>query len=213
MTDVTQAAGEAAPNTVINVTVTKGKATIAVNTGPIPDDVYQEILLQGLKVLLNRGMSKITKETYPDAEQLKTAAMAKAAENLDNLMQGKIRFTGGKKKVATGAIMTEARRLAKMIVKDEIKRQGGKVSHYEASEITKAANALLEQDPTIVEQAKKNVEERQKTVVEGAASIVSTIKISDKLVAKAEEKKAKAKASGLSAKQAGKVEAKARPSA
>ena len=211
MTDVTQA--ETSPNTVINVPVTKGKSTFAFSTADMPDDVYQEMLLQGAKVLLGRGMSKITKETYPDAEQLKAAAMAKAAENYEAMKAGKIRFTGGKKKVATGQIMTEARRLAKNIVKDEIKRQGGKVSHYEASEITKAANALLEQDPSIVEQAKANVETRQKQVVEGAASIVSTIKISDKLVAKAEEKKAKAKAAGLSAKQAGKVKVQVRPSA
>ncbi len=205
MTDTTQAS----EGTVINVPVTKGKGTIAINTNDIPDDVYQEALLQGLKVLMNRGMSKITKETYPNAEEMKAAAMTKGASNLEDIKAGKIRFTGGKKKLATGQIMTEARRLAKNLVKDEMKRQGIKISHVEASEITKAANALLEADATIVEQAKKNVEERQKKVIEGASSIVSSIKISDKLVSKAEAKKAASKGQ-LSAKQAGKVQARAK---
>lgn len=46
----------------VNVPITKGKTTLAVNLDEIPDDVYTEIVLQGLKVLLNRGTSKVTKE-------------------------------------------------------------------------------------------------------------------------------------------------------
>ena len=56
--------------TVVNVPITKGKTTMAVTLADIPEDVYQEALLQGLKVLLNRGASKITKETYPNGEEL-----------------------------------------------------------------------------------------------------------------------------------------------
>lgn len=201
--------------TTFNVPITKGgkAATVPINTKDIPDDVYNEIFLQGLKVIMNRGMSKITKETYPKEEERQQAAMNKAAENLEAIKTSKIRFTGGKKKLATGAIMTEARRLARNIIKDEIKRQGEKVSHYKASAITEAANALLETNPEIIEQAKKNVEERQKAQMPGAASIVSSIKVSPELVAKAEEKKQKAKVAGLSAKQAGKVQLRARPQA
>lgn len=191
----------------MNVTITKGKGTIEVDTDTIPEAVYAEALLQGLKVLLNRGMSKITKETYPQAEEMKAAAMAKAAENLVAVNESKIRFTGGKPKQATGAIMTEARRLAKNVVKDEMKRQGIKISHVEASEITKAANALLDQDPSFVEQAKANIAERGKIQV--AEGIIKGIQISQKLVAKADAKKAAGKGQ-LSAKQAGMVQSKAK---
>ena len=186
---------------ILNVPCTKGKGTVAINTETdLPDAVYAEALLQGLKVLMNRGMSKITKETYPDAEEMKAAAMAKAAENLEAIREGKIRFTGGaKSNKASGAVMTEARRLARNLVKDEMKRQGIKISHVEASEITKAANALLEEDPSLIETAKANLEERQKVPVK---INVKSIPISQKKVAAAEAKKVK---SGLSAKQAGKV--------
>src|SRR5262245_448893 len=49
---------QATEGTVLNVPITKGKGTIAINTKDIPDDVYNEVVLQGLKVLMNRGMSK-----------------------------------------------------------------------------------------------------------------------------------------------------------
>src|ERR1017187_5729515 len=159
-------AEQAAPEatiTVVNVPITKGKTTMAVTLADIPDDVYQEALLQGLKVLLNRGASKITKETYPQAEELKAAALAKAQEQLELVQTSKIKFTGGKKKSgATGAVMTEARRLAKALVKDELKRAGIKISHVEASEITKAANLYLESEKgaLLVEQAMANLADR-----------------------------------------------------
>lgn len=195
----------ATPSTMINVSITKGKSTVEVDTAKLPDEVYQEALKLGLKTLMNRGMSKITKTEYPKDDELKAAAMAKAAKNLEDVYAGKIRIVGGRKKVATGAINIEARRLSRNIVKDELKRQGKKVSHYKASEITKAADALIEVTPSILEEAKANVEKRLAAKSEGAASIVSTIQISEELVSKAEKRKSESKAAGLSAKQAGKV--------
>lgn len=64
----------------------------------------------------------------------------------------------------TPAMKTEAMRLARNEVKDEIKRQGMKVSHFEASEITRAATELLKQSPSIARQARKNVLERKKRI-------------------------------------------------
>ena len=170
---------------IINVPITKGKSTLAVDINAIPDDVFAEVVLQGLKVLLNRGTSKVTKETYPEAEAMKAKAMEVAETQLD-------------------AVMTEARRLAKALVKDEIKRKGLKVSHYEASEITKAANLYLESEmgAKLIEKAKANLAEREAIKLGEGIDISAVIHPSEKLIAAAESKK---KSGTLSAKQAGKV--------
>ena len=191
--------------TVLNIPVTKAKTTVQIDTDAIPVDVYAEALALGLKVLVNRGTSKVTATTYPNAEELKTAALEVANKQLELIATSKIKFTGGKKKSGTsGAVMTEARRLAKALVKDEIKRQGGKISHYEASEITKAANAFLETEEggKLVEQAKANLAEREKVSIGKTIDLSGLIAESPELVAKAEAKK---KAKPLSAKQAGMV--------
>jgi hypothetical protein len=183
---------------VINVPITKGKTTIAINTDDIPDAVYKEIILQGLKTVLNRGMSKITKELYPKEDELKAAAMAKATANVQDVKDGKVRITGGKKKEATGTINTEAMRLARNLVKDAMKANGIKVSHVEASEITKAAKEVLAGDmgDGLLAQAKENIAKRKEKVGSITEGIISGIKISDKLVKAAETRKAKAKEQG-----------------
>ena len=193
---------------IIQIPITKGKSTVEINTDDIPDKVYQEIVLQGLKTLLNRGMSKITKASTKDEDEMKSLAMEAAAKNVEAVMSSTIKFTGGKAKKASGAVMTEARRLARNLVKDAMKEAGIKVSHVEAKEITAAANELLEADPSILEQAKTNLEERAKKPI--AIDIKALVKTSPKLVAKAEERKAKDQ---LSKTQAGKVAKRAKPAA
>lgn len=191
----------------LQVPITKGKGTIEVDTEKLPDAVYAEALAQGLKVIYNRGMSKITKETYPNPDEMKAAAMAKAAETHEAAKAGKIRIMGAKVNKASGAVMTEARRLARNLVKDEMKRQGIKVSYVEASEITKAANALLAAQPELIEQAKEAIKEREakaEATKEALAGITLAIPVSEKKKAKAEAEKAKAKQ--LSAAKAGKTE-------
>lgn len=199
---------------IVNVPITKGKTTLAVAIDDIPADVWAEVILQGLKVLLNRGTSKVTKETYPKADELAAKAVETARAQLELCMTSKIKFTGGKKKSGTtGAVMTEARRLAKALVKDELKRAGIKISHVEASEITKAANAYLEtaKGAELIEEAKVNLAHREKVSIgEAGLNIASMVAISPELVAKAEAKKAKG--GTLSAKQAGMVKSKSKPS-
>jgi hypothetical protein len=207
-----EATQAATPSTMLSVPITKGKGTIEIDTASIPEDVYAEALLQGLKVLLNRGTSKVTKETWPNEEELKAKAMEVAQEQLQLVMTSKIKFTGAPKAKTkeSGKVMTEARRLARNVVKDAIKAQGGKISHYEAKDITAAANELLKNDPSLVEQAKANLEALEKTPSH-TVDIKSLISVSAKKVAQAEEKKAKEKANApLSAKQAGKT-AKRKP--
>ncbi len=200
---------------ILSVPITKGKGAIDIDTSLIPEDVYAEALLQGLKVLLNRGASKITKETYPVEDELKVAAMAKANEQVEMVMTSKIKFTGSKASTkASGEVMTEARRLAKNVVKDEMKRAGIKISHVEPKEITRVANELLASDPSLIETAKANLEARKAIPVSDKISIKSLIKESPELIAKAEAKKAKDKASRpLSKTQAGKTKARAKPQA
>lgn len=196
----------------LQIPITKGKSTVEIDSDKLPEDVYREALIQGLKVLANREQSKITKETYPDADELKAAAMSKATEMVEKIMTSKIKFSGGAKVAkASGAVMTEAMRLARNLVKDEIKRQRLKISHFEASEITKAAKELLTDDPSLIETAKANLEARQAVPVK---INVSAIPVSEKKVKAAEAKKLAAK-STLSKTQAGKtaVRAKAQPQA
>jgi hypothetical protein len=195
----------------LKIAITKAKGEfVTIDSDKLPDDVFKEALMLGLKTLVNRGTSKITKALYEnDEEKLKAAAIAKANEQVELIMTSKIRFTGAKKaKGASGAVMTEARRLAKNLVKDQIKAAGLKISHYEASEITKAANALLESDtgPSIIEQAKANLAEREN--IKPALDITALIAPSAKKVAAAEAKKAEKKP--LSAKQAGKTAPRAK---
>lgn len=202
----------------IRVPITKGKGWVEVNTddpsdgGDLPAGVFAEALLQGLKVIFNRGMTKITKEAYPVEAEMKAAAMDKAAKTLEDVRAGKIRIMGAKADKVSGAVMTEARRLARNLVKDEMKRQGIKVSYVEASEITKAANALLAAQPDLVEQAKAALAEREKKGEKIKAAIdVASIPISSKKKAAADKKKAEAKEQ-LSAAKAGKTK-KSKPAA
>jgi hypothetical protein len=195
----------------VNVPITKGKSTLAVDVNSIPQDVWDEVVLQGLKVLLNRGTSKITTTTYDKAEELQAAAMSKAGEQLELVMTSKIKFTGGKKKSGVaGKVMTRARQMAKQLVKQELRNAGIKISHVEASEITKAANMYLESanGAALIEKAKLALEEEEATKLAGI-DVTKIVTISPKLVAAAEAKRA-SKSGTLSAKQAGKVKQRAK---
>jgi hypothetical protein len=193
---------------ILKIPVTKGGQTMDIDTDAIHADAYAAALQEGLKVLLNRKMSKVTvaKLEGDDLEKARSAAMEIAAKNFEDIMSGNIKAGRGssKTKGVPGVVMTEARRLAKAVVKDQIRAAGMKISHVEASEITKAANQLIADDPSYIEQAKANLDKRAE--IKPVIDIKSLVSESPKLVAAAEAKKAKAKASGtLSAKQAGKV--------
>ena len=208
MTDVQQAETTSDdPSKELKIPVTKGKGHIIVNTDKLPDAVYKEAMIQGLKVIANRGMTKITKETYPNPEELKAAAMAQAEKTLEAMYAGKIRIMGAKADKISGVVMTEARRLARALVKDQLKKMGVKVSYVEASEITKAANAYIASNPQIVKDAEASLKERDEKAQatrDALSGLVAAIPQSDKKIKAAEAAKAKAK-EVLSKTQAGKV--------
>jgi hypothetical protein len=205
MSDLNTEVIDDVPSTLISITLKNGAGTVEVDTAKLPDAVYREAFLQGLKVLAERAMSKITKEAYPDEAERKAAIQAKALSNIEDMYQGKVKITGATAvKKASGAVMTEAMRLARNLVKDAMKANKIKISTVKASDITSAAKALIANDPSIVTTAEANLKAREATPVK--IDITALIHADPELVAKAEAKAAKAKADKpLSAKQAGKV--------
>jgi hypothetical protein len=194
---------------VLNIPVTKAGSKIEVDTDKLPEDAFRAVVEAGLKTLLNMSMSKILTKGLEgdDLAKAQSAALEKAQANLDNLLAGKVKRGRTAAKDASGnkvsgPVMTEARRLAKEVVKNEIRAAGMKISHIEASVITKAANELISADPSFIAQAQANLEAR--STVKSAVDIKSLVHESPKLVAKAEKAKAEKK-DQLSAKQAGKV--------
>lgn len=202
--------GEATPSTIIVVALKNGAGNLEIDTARLPNDVYAEALMQGLKVIAERGMSKLTKEAYPDETERKQAIHAKAEANVQDMYDGKVKITGAAKvKKASGAVMTEAMRLARNLVKDAMKANKIKISTVKASEITKAAKLLIEADASIIKTAEENLKQREQTPIK--IDIAALIKADPALVAKDEAKKAEAKANKpLSAKQAGKVAPRAK---
>ena len=202
----------------MNIKVTKAGKSLEVDLQELPDEAYQFVLQKGLEALLNARMSKVlTKDLEGEKlAEAQAAALKIAEENLSNLKAGKISKARGGAKDANGNkvaanVMTEARRLAKEVVKNEIRAAGMKISHVEASAITKAANELIAADPSFIEAATANIEGRKQ--VKSAINIADLVHESPKLVAKAEKAKAERKTT-LSAKQAGKAaprKAKAAP--
>ena len=195
------------PDTVWRIPVTKAKQSLEVHSKDLPDHVYQYALELGLKTLLNRGQTTITKSAVPNDEQRQAQALAKAQETLEAMYAGKIRIVGGAKadKVPR-EVTTEAMRVARNVVKDELKKNGIKISHVEASAITKAAKELLAADPSYIENAKEEIERRARTKV--AIDVTALVPVSQKRVAAEKAKKAD---KVLSAAKAGQVAARARP--
>ena len=174
----------------ILIPVTKAGKNMEVETDQVNQDLFEYCFKLGLKSLLNRGMTKVTKELISDETERQGEAFIIASKNLEAIYANKIRMTGGvKAKAASGEVNTEAMRLARIIVKDELKAGGHKISHYAASEITAAAKELLQNDASILEEATANIAKRKEAKPKVAID-VSKIAVSAKKVAEAEAKKA-----------------------
>ena len=201
--------------TVNIISVPIGKAgkdvNLDVDVGQLSDDMYALVMAEGLKAILNSRMSKVgpvTKlEKEGKLEELATnrdLALKIAQDNLTKLMAGDIK---AKSKAAKSdlprEVQTEARRIAREIVKNQIRAAGGKPSHYAAKDITLAADEFIKADASIVTKARENLANREG--IKPAVDLSSLIKESPQLVAKAKAKSEANKAPGLSAKQAGMV--------
>ncbi len=144
--------------TIVAIPITKAKKNVSIDTDKIPVEIYETALMEGLKVLCNKNMSKITVKDLEGDElaAAQEAAYAKGQENLENLMAGNL-----KKRKAAGkesrAVTTEARRLAREAVKAAFKEAGKKLAGIKASVITAAADELIAEDDSYVAKARENV--------------------------------------------------------
>lgn len=191
----------------VQIKISKAAQSIPVDIDKLPQEIFNLAVMEGLQVLLNAKMSKITTAKL-EGEALasaRAAALAKAQENLAELYDGKATKRARAAAKADGVsreVMTEAMRLARAIVKDELRANNIRPSLVAASEITAAAKQVIEATPSIIEQARANLEGRTHI----KPSVTLALKEDPKLVKAADEKKAAAKAERqLSAKQAGKV--------
>lgn len=224
MTDVaTNEAPEGAVPTATALTVPLkgGCGEVSVVLSQIPDDMYQMVLMEGLKSVINSvGMSKIlpgvTKLEGKAKEEAVAAIRNQAEANVKALYSGTISKKGGAKK-ASGAVQTEAMRLAKMLVKDHIRSEGQKIGAYSAKEITEAAKKVLEGNPRLLKQAQENLDERAKeakttggldlTALFGEKASSEEVKAKPKVPPKPKAKRGDT----LSAKQAGMVAPRQKP--
>jgi hypothetical protein len=200
----------------------RGKCgSIEVDPEKITDDaMYEFIFKTGLDTLVNKvGMSKIatgiTKLSGAEAERAKAAVLKQAQENVEAIYAGTLKGARAKSKVS-GAVNTEAMRLAKAQVKELLRANGYKISAFDAKEITAYAKSVLEANPDLLKKAEANLAERAATPVKGiditkmlgAHATDETFKAKPKVPPKP---KAKGEKAQLSAKQAGLVAPRAKP--
>lgn len=185
------------------IKISKAKADLEVDFDALPPNVQLYIVEQGLGKLLNGATAKETAATTPDEATRAANAMGLAQKKLDSLMAGKIvaRKAAGDGKTPA-VVMTEARRLAKNIVKAGLKAKGKKISDFTAKAITEAANLYLTDHQDLIAQAKASID--------AANALASTAEVNvdaipvDPVKVEAREKANAAKRAETAAKNAGK---------
>lgn len=201
MTDTQSADTPAPAGPLFKIKIAKAEQVVEVAWVDLSDDVRTYIVEQGLSKVLNSATAKETKATTPDDTTRKANALALANKKLDSLKRGEFKRTKAAGKVP-GAVMTEARRLAKNIVKAAIKAAGEKISDYEAKTITEEANAYIDQHPELVAQAEASIAAAQDLAAKTGVNVKS-IPVSEKKKAARIEANAKKRAE-TAAKDAGK---------
>lgn len=196
------------------------EAFLEVDTDVIPADMYALAMMEGLKVLLNARMTSkagpgaVTKLSGDELVAAQGRAMKIAQENLDKLNHGTVKAKATKAKTsgADREVNTEARRIGRELVKNEIRKAGLKPSNVSLKEITAAADAMIAGDPSIIAKAKENLASRADLHSEIDLSKFVDIGKAQTKDAEAKAKAAKAKADKppLSSKQAG-IVAKRKP--
>lgn len=203
----------------LTVTIRGKCGTLDVDTDMITDmETYEKIFLVGLETVINKvGMSKIaaglTKLSGAQLDAAKAAVLKQAQENLEAIYAGNLK---GLKKTAkaSGAVQTEAMRLAKAQVKELLRSNGYKIGAFSAKEITDFAKEVLAANPELLKKAEANLEERKATPVKGIDLRKMLGAMADNPDAKAKPKvppKPKGAKAPLSAKQAGLVAPRAKP--
>lgn len=216
MSDVTVEA-EAAIFTV----ALKGDAgSIEVNASDFSDAVYKAVFQAGLDAIFakangaTKALAGITKLEGAELEKRKAEVLECATKTHDQLKSGIV--PGARKAKTSGAVNTEAMRLAKGMVRDLIRSSGQKVGAYSAKELTAAAKVVLERNPHLVALAEKNLAERA-TEAKGSKALnleglFGSKALSEDVKAKPKAPpKRKEKGAPLSATQAGKAAPRQKP--
>lgn len=190
-----------------------------------PAEAYLAIIYEGVKHYANLKMSKQSPASKqpegPEREKASKAAMEIAEANMANLRKGEIRKAAGAKSKISGAVKTEAMRMARALIKDALRADGKKVSLIPAKEITALAHEYLESEygEETIKKAMAVIEERTAKVTASIGIDLSRVKEDAKLTeraaianaAKAAEKAAvastKKKPEGVNAKSRGQANA------
>src|SRR5271169_2400275 len=146
--------------TMLAIPITKAKKNHPVDTEWFSDDIYTQIFAEGLKGVLNKGMTgdkfKTTDLEGEELEEVKASVYAKAEANLAALREGQLKRKRSASKESR-EVTTEARRLAREAVKAAIKEANKKVSGIPASVITQMADELIAEDEAYLAKARENV--------------------------------------------------------
>ncbi len=197
-----------------------GIGEVEVDSSKIVDmDIYQYIFTVGLETIINKlGMSKlatgITKASGEDKDKRIAAIVEQAQKTIQAMYDGDLKGAKSPSK-RTGAVNTEAMRLAKALVKDTLRSNGYKISAFDAKELTAFAKEVLAGNPDLYKRAEENLKQRAELPIKGlnVAAMLGdkagdeTLKAKPKVVP-TPRKKGEAT---LSATQAGKVAPRQKP--
>lgn len=158
------APAEPVTSKLVKVALKNGAGEIEVDVNQIPEHVWNEVILQGLKQIAERATSKATKAQYPDEAERKGKILEIAQANVADMYAGKTKITGSKAKgKVAGKVMTEAMRLARNLIKDALRKAKRKQNSITAKELTAAAKQYIEATPSILAQAEANLKAREET--------------------------------------------------
>ena len=213
--------------TTLNIPIAKGgKAAIftveAEIFSDLPAEVQMEIIGAGLEKFLNAGMSSSEKYPAPtklvgeELDNAKTAALAKAEANLEDLKAGKIKAKYDSSKTAAKPssvedrkILSEAMRQAKAVLKNRARAQGIKpLSAIPASKWTELATQEVKNNPKYLADAKEALAAQEKGTTEldlKALLIIDPAKVKSKSTKAADAGQLSAKQAGKTAPSKGKV--------
>ena len=137
----------------------------------VDEEVYTFIFQAGLDALINKiGMSKIaaglTKLEGAEKDKAVAAVVEQAQKTIKAMYDGDLKGAKSTSK-RTGAVQTEAMRLAKALAKQTLKDNGYKISAFNAKEITDFGKDILKDNPDLYNTAEANLKARAALPVKG----------------------------------------------
>jgi len=162
---------EAASKT-LKIKLKGGAGEVEVDTSRIEDmAVYQYIFQVGLETIINKvGMSKIaaglTKLEGEEQAKAHKAVVEQAQKTVQAMYDGDLKGAKATSK-RTGAVQTEAMRLAKALVKQTLRDNGYKISAFDAKELSAFAKDVLASNQDLYKTAEENLKARAALPVKG----------------------------------------------